>query len=69
MYAKRRTSVKIISNNFADDLERNLNRALDDIYENANDPKIIDIKFDNLIAMIIYEWSDDPRSEAEKLPE
>lgn len=53
-----RRSVKVVSRTFPDDLEFAVNKAISEIYENANDPKIIDIKLDNLTAMIIYEWSE-----------
>lgn len=69
MIDTRRVSVKMVSRRPADNLEVNINKALSDIYENANNPKIIDIKLDNMVAMIIYEWSEDPTSEAKRLPE
>lgn len=75
MHEKRRVSVKIVSKRYANDIEPDINQALSEIYENANDPKIIDIKqiidtkVDDLAVMIIYEWSEDPMSNTERLPE
>lgn len=56
---RRSVSVMVVSRRtFPTDLEDGVNKAISEIYENVNNPKIIDIKLDNMVAMIIYEWSE-----------
>lgn len=55
---RRSVSVMVVSRTFPTDLEDGVNKAISEIYENVNNPKIIDIKLDNMVAMIIYEWSE-----------